>query len=405
MVGSSADGLLPMKQLHAMLAGLLILTGWVRADPTGKLLERLEEVTAALLAGEGTLDASKAGLKPDALEDQSKKLEELLARVAEDDGLRTLFVPKGNYRIKERIRLRPRVNLIGEGMGKTVFLRDDEDGYLVGQTGRGDFGEAIMAHLSFRNPQRTLLMKEVENMVFGKVEIEGGIMRFEGSSQILIVGCHFNRNRGKAGYASSECSRMNLLHNQFHSIENGSINLSGHRDSVVAYNRIKADELIDSGYAGIRLPNTATNNLVEHNIIENHGRGLFVLSYSSGNTLRHNVVHGTMYQGVLVQGPNNRIEHNLIVDAGLEAIRVTDAAGVGEDKDGKPRARSIARDNVVHGNRIEDSRQVTGKSAWGLYIGSTGNEVSHNSVQKRFGRQFMHFRDGHGNTRQGNEER
>ena len=63
-----------------MLAGLLILTGWVRADPTGKLLEQLEEITAALLADEATLDASKAGLKPDVAEDQSKKLEELLAR-------------------------------------------------------------------------------------------------------------------------------------------------------------------------------------------------------------------------------------------------------------------------------------------------------------------------------------
>ena len=145
--------------------------------------------------------------------------------------------------------------------------------------------------------------------------------------------------------------------------------------------------------------------MVEHNVIENHGRGLFVLSYSSGNALRHNVVRGTTHQGVLVQSPNNRIEYNLIVDAGLEAIRVTDAAGVGEDKDGKPNPRSIAKDNVILNNRIEDTKKVKGKDDWGLYIGSTGNQVSHNSVQKGFGRKFMHFRDGNGNIREGNQER
>lgn len=195
------------------------------------------------------------------------------------------------------------------------------------------------------------------------------------------------------------------MHNRFHSIENGSINLSGHRNSIVAYNHITADKLIDSGYAGIRLPNSARDNLVEHNMIENHGRGLFVLSYSSGNTLRHNVVRGTTHQGVLVQSPNNRIEYNLIVDAGLEAIRVTDAAGIGEDEQGNLKPRSMAKDNVVFNNRIEDTKKVKGNDAWGLYIGSTGNEVSHNSVQKCFGRKFMHFSEGNGNRREGNQER
>ena len=388
-----------------MLATLLMLVGSAMADPQGKMLEQLDQLTQRLLQDGGTLDASKAGLKPDAKEDQSAKLQELLAQVAEDEELHTLFVPKGSYLIKESIQLRARVNLIGAGMGKTIIYRDNEAGYLVGGKDRGSFGMAVVANLTLRNAKRTLLMKEVKDLIFGRVEIEGGIMRFEGSSNLLIVGCHFNRNQGKAGYASSECSGVRLLHNHFHSTQNGSINLSGHRGCYVAYNRITADKLIDSGYAGIRLPNTAQGNLVEHNVIENHGRGLFVLSYSSGNTLRHNVVRGTMHQGVLVQSPNNRIENNLIVDAGLAAIRVTDAAGVGEDKDGKPNPRSIAKDNVVLGNRIEDTKKVKGKDAWGLYIGSTGNQVSHNSVQKRFGRQFMHFRDGHGNIREGNEER
>ena len=393
-----------MKCLLPVLAGLLFGLPAL-ADPQGKILEQLDELKKLYLGDKGALDASKAGLKPDAGEDQTKKLEELIARVAKDDALHTLFVPEGDYLIKGSIQLRPQVNLIGEGMGRTVFIRGDESGYLVGNQGKGSFGKAMIADLSFRNAKRTLLMREVEDLIFGRVEIEGGIMRFEKSANLHILGCQFNRNQGKAGYASSECTRILLMHNHFHSIENGSINLSGHQGCLVAYNRITADKLIDSGYAGIRLPNTAKDNVVEHNVIENHGRGLFVLSYSSGNALRHNVVRGTTHQGVLVQSPNNRIEYNLIVDAGLEAIRVTDAAGVGEDKDGKPNPRSIAKDNVILNNRIEDTKKVKGKDDWGLYIGSTGNQVSHNSVQKGFGRKFMHFRDGNGNIREGNQER
>lgn len=393
-----------MKVLRLMLLSLLLGLPAL-ADPQGKILEQVDELKKLYLGDKGALDGSRAGLKPDAKEDQTKKLEELIARVAEDDGLHTLFVPEGDYLIKGSIQLRPRVNLIGEGMGRTVFHRDNEVGYLVGNQGKGSFGKALIADLSFRNTKRTLLMKEVEDLIFGRVEIEGGIMRFEKSANLHIVGCQFNRNQGKAGYASSECKRVVILHNHFHSIENGSINLSGHQGCLVAYNRITADKLIDSGYAGIRLPNTAKDNLVEHNVIENHGRGLFVLSYSSDNILRHNVVRGTTHQGVLVQSPRNRIENNLIVDAGMAAIRVTDAAGVGEDKDGKPNPRSIAKDNVVLSNRIEDTKKVKGKDAWGLYIGSTGNQVSYNSVQKRFGRKFMHFVEAKGNVNEGNEER
>lgn len=391
--------------VRSMFVSLLVLSGSVMADPQAKILEQFDELKRQHLESKGVLDASVAGLRPDAEGDQTKKLEQLITRVAEDDQLQTLFIPKGDYLIKGSIQLRPKVNLIGEGMGQTVFYRDNESDYLVGNKGRGSFGNAMIADLSFRNARRTLLMGEVEDLIFGRVEIEGGIMRFKTSSNLLIVGCKFHHNQGKAGYASSECSRVVIMHNRFHSIENGSINLSGHRNSIVAYNHITADKLIDSGYAGIRLPNSARDNLVEHNMIENHGRGLFVLSYSSGNTLRHNVVRGTTHQGVLVQSPNNRIEYNLIVDAGLEAIRVTDAAGVGEDEQGNLKPRSMAKDNVVFNNRIEDTKKVKGNDAWGLYIGSTGNEVSHNSVQKCFGRKFMHFSKGNGNRREGNQER
>ena len=147
-----------------MLAGLLVLAGSLMADPRGRLLDSFDELTERLRTDPGTLDASKAGLKPDAFEDQSAKLNELLARVEQTEELHTLYVPKGNYLIKKAILLRPRVNLIGDGMGKTVFVRDNEDGYLVGQKGKGSFRQALVAHLTFRNDKRTLLMREIEEL-------------------------------------------------------------------------------------------------------------------------------------------------------------------------------------------------------------------------------------------------
>jgi parallel beta-helix repeat protein len=104
---------------------------------------------------------------------------------------------------------------------------------------------------------------------------------------------------------------------------------------------ITASKLIDSGYAGIRLPNGARNNVVENNFIQNHGRGLFILSSSENNIVRNNTVKSTTYQGVLIQSSNNLLEKNTIIDAGMEAIYVTDA-----------NAENSPTPSVANGNRI-----------------------------------------------------
>lgn len=343
-----------------------------------------------------SMNAGEAGLVPDSAEDQSSKLASLMAAVAADPDQDTVYVPEGRYYIAKAIGLRPGVNLIGDGMDRTVFYRDDAENYLVRPGAHGDFKKALIANLSFRNTQRTLLMSNVQHLRFNNVEFEGGIVRFEKASHVSLEGCFFNRNRGKGGYASSSCSNMRLVHNRFLSIENGSINLSGHKKSYVAYNHITADKLIDSGYAGIRLPNTASNNLIEHNYIENHGRGLFVLTYSSHNILRHNTVKSTKYQGVLVQSPHNRIEHNMIIDAGLAAIRVSDAHYDGEHPS------SIANGNRVLHNLVADTRDADSDAQVGLVANSSKTTVVGNIVERRFGRSFMKFQNGDGNTKEDN---
>jgi len=180
------------------------------------------------------VNAGEAGLVPDSKEDQGGKLASIIAAVAADSDQDTVYIPEGRYYIAKAIGLRPGVNLIGDGMGRTVFYRDDSDSYLVRPEAHGDFRQALVANLSFRNAQRTLLMGNVHHLRFHNVEFEGGIVRFEKASHVTLEGCFFNRNLGKGGYASSNCSNMRLVHNRFFSIEKGSINLSGHEKSYVA---------------------------------------------------------------------------------------------------------------------------------------------------------------------------
>ena len=341
------------------------------------------------------LNANEAGLVANSDKDQSKQLAAVIAMVEADPNQTTVYVPEGHYRIASTIRLRPGVNLIGDGKGRTVFYRDDDRDYLVKGGARGDFGQTLVAGMSFRNSKRTLLMVDVHQLRFHNVEFEGGIVRFERSSKITIEACYFNRNLGKGGYAGSACSHMRIVYNRFLSTEKGSINLSGHQDSYIGYNHITADKLIDSGYAGIRLPNTAKNNLVEHNYIENHGRGLFVLTYSSHNTLRHNTIKSSKYQGILVQSPHNVLEHNVIIDAGLAAIRVSDAYG-------EKVVPSFARDNQVLHNIITDTRKANRDTQVGMVIISSNTTVEGNVIDRRFGRSFMNFREDQDNTKAGN---
>lgn len=314
--------------------------------------------------------------EPDA--DQTRALNDALRRIEQDKDRDTLYLPSGRYLVKGQLSLRPGVNLIGDGMTRTVIERRDSSNYLLANR---RLAGALVAHLTLDNEVRTVMLQNCSKMRFEEVEFRGGIVRFEHCDGITLANNTFNENAGKAGYAGSNCTNMTLTHNRFNSIGGGSINLSGHKDSYVAFNHITADAQIESGYAGIRLPNGATNNLVENNLIENHGRGLFVLSSSTNNTLRGNVVKSSTYQGVLIQSSNNVLEANVIVDAGDEAIYVVDANSAGCP------APSVASGNRVVGNTIYDTRAPADVNRFvGVRVASSGNVVRADAVSTQFGR-------------------
>ena len=324
-----------------------------------------------------SIDASKHGLLPNSDKDQSKTLATIFKKAASADNIDTVYVPTGTYYIADQIQLFPGINLIGDGPRKTTFDRKDNKNYLL-RTHAKDYKGIIIARVTLKNQERLAMMKSSSNISFFYNELYGGIMRLEKCSYVDFEHNVFNNNLGKSGYASSSCDHIKIVSNRFNGIENGSINLSGHTNSYVAYNYIIASKLIDSGYAGIRLPNSAKHNLVEFNYIENHGRGLFVLSSSDNNILRNNVVNKARHQGALIQSPRTILENNIFVDAGETAIILNN-----QDHDKKYLKAEQCR---IANNFIYDTKKTVGSLA--IRVTSEKNIVEGNKVSTKFGRIF-----------------
>ena len=337
-----------------------------------------------------SINAKDYGLIPGSSMDQSSMLARAIKYACEKKEVDCVYVPEGTYQFTQSIWLKAGVSLIGAGPGKTVFIGKNLKSYLL-RAKRVDFGDAMIANMTVSNLERALIITNSRNLSFKNVEFKGGMVRFEKSENITFEGNIFNDNLGKGGYAGSGCKNIRIVKNTFNSIENGSINLSGHQNSYVANNHITASKLIDSGYAGIRLPNGARNNVVENNFIQNHGRGLFILSSSENNIVRNNTVKSTMYQGVLIQSSNNLLEKNTIIDAGMEAIYVTDA-----NAENSP-TPSVANGNRILGNIICDTKSFRPSRFIGLKIGSRENLIKGNRVSMNHGRAFKSIRLDSGN--------
>ncbi|MFW6279021.1 MAG: RICIN domain-containing protein [Bacillota bacterium] len=297
----------------------------------------------------------------------------------------TVYVPAGEYYLASPLQLRPGVNLVGEGMKESLLWSDDSSSYLV-YDALGQEMNLKITDLGFSNQERLLLLDNVANMEFERVSFRDGIVRFEESNSVLINECHFENNKGKAAYASDIADNMTLTNNDIINPEQGGINLSRHNDSYVAHNQVESDSQIDSGYAGIRLPNNAEGNIVEDNTVIRTGRGLFVLSGSTGNTLRNNEVYSTTYQGALIESPDNTFTNNVIADAGEESIYVSQTS-----------------DNTVENNEIYDTEAHSGDRFIGLEVTGENNSILQNIVYGDYGRDFKEIAPG--NIDRGNEYR
>lgn len=324
-----------------------------------------------------SIDASEHGLLPNSEKDMSKTLAAIFKKAAATPEIDTVYVPTGTYYIADSIQPFPGTNLIGDGPGKTVFDRKDSSNYLL-RTHKKDYKGIIIARVTLKNQKRIAMIKSSKNIHFFNNELHGGMMRLQGCSYINFEHNVFNDNLGKGGYASSRCDHVRIVKNRFNGIENGSINLSSHTNSYVSHNYITAPKLISSGYAGIRLPNSAKHNLVEFNYIENHGRGLFVLSNSDDNILRNNVVNKTKSEGALIQSPRTVLENNIFIDAGKEAILLNNQQN--------NYIRLKSENSRIFNNIIYDTKNCDGYL--GLDVRSKNNSITGNKVSTKFGREI-----------------
>ena len=111
----------------------------------------------------------------------------------------------------------------------------------------------------------------------------------------------------------------------------------------------------------------------------------FVLSHSTGNTLQFNLVDGTSYRGIFVQGPKNIIRGNVVKDAGDEAIIVINGSvqkGLG---------LSVGDHNHVVDNIIYDTKEHDDNRYVGIRVATFGNDIERNIMSKKYGRLFKNI--------------
>ncbi len=379
-----------------LLAGSVIAPDYsFGQDPQAKRNTNSWTIAGREFEKSRSINAVEFGLVAGTDADQTLALTKAISHAADSAEIDTVYIPAGVYKFKSSIWLRSEVNLIGDGADKTVLQHTDPGSYLL-RGKRLNCRQAVVANLSLRNDSRTVLMWGIRDLQFHRVEFVGGIVRFEQSSGIQFIENVFRENRGKSAYAGSKCQNVTIVNNDFHSIEHGSINLSGHEDCYVAGNVITAEKPIDSGYAGIRLPNRAKKNLVERNYIANHARGIFILSSSENNTVRNNLLNTTTYEGVFVQSSKNTLEGNTIIDAGSQGIYVVNAGAASSP------TPSIADENTIRNNIITDTRPHDGSRNIGLQVFSKGNTITGNIVSKEFGREFLSIRKNSNNQEREN---
>ena len=332
------------------------------------------------------------GAKSDVILCQAEGIKRAMNYLQSNANSGTIYLPAGSYYISgdNSIPTEPNINIKGAGNDQTKIWSDNGGRYLLNR--RHGTLNITISDLAIENPTRLILMYRVSNITFENVRFLGGFTRFEDGEHIVINNSIFYHNTGKAAYASHGCSYVTLTNNLVINPAEGGLNISGHQNSYVANNKIISDKNINSGYAGIRLPNDAYNNVVENNLIIRTGRGIFVLTGSKNNIIRNNEVRETTSQGFFIQSSNNTFDGNTIIDAGDESIYV-----INSDTENKP---SPSDNNVIKNNIILDTKRHNSDRFIALKIYGAGNQVLDNIVSSTYGRKFKNISSS--NTDRGN---
>lgn len=284
-----------------------------------------------------TVNARDFGMNPGVEASQTAALHDAM-RYFYDRGVEgTVYIPAGTYSINEAVRFHAGVNIIGDGAGQTILKKTGtSNNYVVGNpimpTGSNilnatisqltiDGDRANRANLGLGQIGGMNIDADVSDLIIENVEVRdvtiGLLLRRLKNSTIQHN--HIDQTSGHAMAFGSESHAIGDVHSNTitgnlitNSTGGSGINLSRVTHSLVTFNQvINADQQNDS-YGGIRIPNDGAYNTVEHNVIENYPRGIFVLSGANNNTIRNNTVIDSRIHGVLIQANNNTLSDNVI---------------------------------------------------------------------------------------------
>ena len=282
------------------------------------------------------VNARDFGMTPGVEASQSEALHAAM-RYFYDRGVEgTVYIPAGTYSINEAVRFHQGVNLVGDGMGETVLKKvGTSNNYVVGNPimRTGNNLNVTVSHLTIDGDRQNRanqglgqiggmnIDSDVSNLTIEFIEVRdvtiGLLLRRLKDSTVRDSIIDRTSGHGIAFGSESHAVgdvRNNLITgNQFTNSTGGSgINLSRATHTTVTHNQLINTSHQNDSYGGIRIPNGGAYNTVEHNVVENYPRGIFVLSDAHNNTITQNTVTNSSIHGVLIQSDHNILADNVI---------------------------------------------------------------------------------------------
>ncbi len=346
----------------------------------------------------GSLDASQFGVRPGAWDDQSKVLQNVLNRAAEED--KPLFLPPGTY-VASNLKLPKRTRITGvPGASKLVY---GGDGHFLTAENCDHFSLTGLvidgANRRFNDPAGGLVHAiNCRHVVIDNCDIIGSMtsgIKLERSGG-RIERCSITGAGGDAGIYSVEATGLQIINNVVADCANGGILVhrwtAGEDNSIVTGNRVERIKSVNGGTGqwgnGINIFR-AHSVLVNNNRISdcafsavrsNGGNNVQILGnnctrlgetalYSEfefeGAVISNNIVDsatmGVSVANFLQGGRMSVVSNNLIRNLKTKGPYDADQPGFGI-------GISVEADTSVTGNVIENAPLYGINLGWGPYL-------------------------------------
>ncbi|WP_257821660.1 glycosyl hydrolase family 28-related protein [Salipaludibacillus agaradhaerens] len=326
----------------------------------------------------------------------------------------TVYLPAGTYSVDSALRFHQGVNLVGDGVGRTIIKKvGSQNNYVVGNPifrGGTTNLNVTVSHITF-DADRTNRASQglgqvggmnidalVSNLTLEHIEVRDAtigllVRRLRDS---VISDSLIDRTSGHGIATGSEAHAIGdfrnvlITNNRITNSTGGSgINLSRATNTTVTYNNIINAQQQSDSYGGIRIPNGGTNNVVHNNVVENYPRGLFLTTGATYNDIYDNTIINSRIHGALIESNNNIIGGNVFIqnNPSLNPESVIRLSG--------------ANGNSIRYNRMETHR---GFNNIGIRLTNSSNNAVINNITDTTGTPVS-IEGGSGNTNNGNTNR